>query len=151
MVRRLQLPRALLALLVLHCTEQPEGDDAPEPPAPPPPVGVPTDAGPTYEQCLENTRELDIPERAECAQQVFACSSCGDFMFTVGHWLVEQCPDLSCGEFLAGVRGGCITTAHVLDDIRGAECIRERLLGTRWACGPETGLARVYLGSCTLR
>jgi hypothetical protein len=61
----------------------------------------------------------------------------------------------SCGEVEAGFDHGCLTTVVVgpLGGIVAADagdCVQSLALNTRWACAPDAGWVRVFLGSCTL-
>jgi hypothetical protein len=115
-----------------------------------PPAPLLYDAGFTSDTCFETSTPLDIPESAACSDEVFPCesSSCGAFALATGNWLSERCGQVLCGGLVAGVRDGCITTLHYAGDFGESECLREQLVGTRWSCGPENGLARVSLQTC---
>jgi hypothetical protein len=132
----------VLTLGVLHCTTQP---DSPFDPGMPEPFVIPLyDAGFTTDDCFEPEEALDIPERAECSEVKFPCvaSSCAALSAAIVSWVGERC-DLPFGGFTVAVHEGCITTTHGVPE---DDCIRTQLLGTRWSCGPETGLAfvRIY-------
>jgi hypothetical protein len=140
MARRSWPQSLVLALGVLHCTEQP---DSPYDPAMYPSVVVPLyDAGFTTDDCFEGEEQLDIPERADCSDVKFPCtsSSCGALAEAIVGWVGERCDQLPRGGFTVAVREGCITSTHGVPE---SSCVREQLLGTRWSCGPETGLAFV--------
>src|SRR5262245_5065879 len=63
----------LLALGVLHCTEQPDAEYIPEPPAPA--VLALYDAGFTTDECYTDSEPLDVPESAACSDAKFLCES----------------------------------------------------------------------------
>jgi hypothetical protein len=140
MTRRRCPCRVALALAALHCTEQPGSSYVAEPPAPV--VLRLYDAGFTTDECYAEQLPLDIPERAECSGVKFPCesSSCSALSAGIVRWVGEQCGELPRAGFVVGVSEGCITTTHYVPE---DSCLRAALLGTRWSCGPENGLANV--------
>jgi hypothetical protein len=94
-----------------------------------------------------------IPAR-KCTSAILGCEAGSDTCLftalseTVRPRLWQAC-GVYCGDLELGFRAGCITLVESrVDEI---ECVREQLLGIRYDCAPQDGMARVYLGDCTVR
>jgi len=119
------------------------------PPAPPPATN-------TVEGGCDVPEPRPIPERDDCAVTAQACEPGQGCVFTplaetLARLLLDSC-DVYCGELEVGSTSGCITRVeNATGNVGNFECVRQHLLGTRWECAPNEGMARVYLGSCTIR
>jgi hypothetical protein len=97
-----------------------------------------------------------IPQRNDCAVTAQACEPGQGCVFTplsetLRPLLLDSC-DVYCGELEVGATNACITRVeNPTGNVGNLECVRQLLLGTRWECAPNEGMARVYLGSCTIR
>lgn len=100
-----------------------------------------------------------------CSQTVEVCSSdgvvsgsCNFSALSATMMDVAMGCGVYCGFMSLGMRSGCVVGINQLQlgtlapqTPSGAEdCMKLRLLGTRWNCAPEDGWVSVYLGSCTV-
>lgn len=97
-----------------------------------------------------------VPAASACSPAIEACEPSTDtclsspLAVTLRKLLREAC-DVRCGDLILGLSEGCITLlseqSYLSSDL---ECVREQLIGRRWDCAPREGMARAYMGSCTL-
>jgi hypothetical protein len=104
-----------------------------------------------------------IPEIGWCGTDVAPCTpALDDCLHTaLGGTLTEIANECGayCGELAVGFRSGCATTVVVdylgvvspYSEDEVVSCIRNRIMGGRWSCGPTDGWARVFVGSCTIQ
>ena len=97
-----------------------------------------------------------IPSRNDCATTALACESGSDgclftpLAVTLEKLLLDSC-NVYCGELAVGTTQGFVTLVeNPTGNVSDIECVRQHLLGKRWECAPSEGMARVYLGSCTI-
>jgi hypothetical protein len=97
-----------------------------------------------------------VPERLDCMATTSACRPGSGCVFTplavtLQEFLFDSC-EVYCGELVVGTNQGCITRVdNPTGSVSNFDCVSQHLLGTRWECAANDGLARIYLGSCTLR
>ncbi len=109
---------------------------------------------------------LSLPSPVACSGTTQSCDTGSDACLrtSAANTLlkVAQGCGFACGDLLVGFVAGCAAWVNVLEggvnaDVTGAggvdaarACFSDAVLGQRWACTPDNGWVRIYVGSCTL-
>jgi hypothetical protein len=95
---------------------------------------------------------------ASCSAPIRSCATGGTDSCLFTHLRaslldVFAACNVACGEFSLAFVGVCATGVEDIGTSIGSprmECLRSKLVGTRWDCAPPDTWTRVYVDSCTL-
>lgn len=109
-------------------------------------------------ECVGEETFGAVPSSGTCALRADECRPNSAVNTDLGETIAAIARDCGayCGQGTVGVREGCVSalavtaSSTVVSPADLQYCVRERVLGRRFACATECGWTNAYIGSCTL-